>query len=290
LLGGLYDRDMSYGALIPIDSPERKVKEILERFELKEGTINFYYGKVRNGKTYAATADIIELLSRGEIVIANWDVKFDYFDERESFWHVFFKTLVGKRYFYRFDSRNFYYFAPDSPRLPLVQNLRKEIGVHIFIDEGQWVLNSHVRSVDEDSQKLVLTNGHYFRSLNIISQRAGNVIKDYRSQVTFWYLCQKKLSWPFVVFQKTIIEDMVDDYPDEESDDNKRQVYFANRRVFEAYNTHGMRQGERIREREFEVYRLSFGDKIRLMVRAIMPARTRAPLKRARRVPDSIPN
>jgi len=59
--------------------------EIYNLFAPVEGLNAVYYGKVRNGKTYAATADIIELLQRGEIVYANWNISFEGFDERESF-------------------------------------------------------------------------------------------------------------------------------------------------------------------------------------------------------------
>jgi len=176
-----------------------------------------------------------------------------------------------------------------------VRQLRKEVGVHIFIDEGQWVLNSHTRNVDEDSQKLVLTNGHFCRSLNIISQRAGNVIKDYRSQVTFWYKCEKKISWPWVIFQKTIIEDMVEDYPDEESENNTRQVYFASKTVFMAYNTHGMRDKDANRiERSYEVYKLTLGERIKLLCSFALPRNPRLRVRLSAPVRgvegDSIPN
>jgi len=265
---------MSYGRLVTSEA-EKKVTEIFERFREEEGTINFYYGKVRNGKTYAATADILGLLRRGEVVIANWNVNFQGFDERTSFWHLFFKTVAGKRYFYNFKPGNFYYFPPDADRVPLINKLRKEVAVHIFIDEGQWILNSHDKTRDDNAQKLVLTNGHYCRSLNIISQRPQNVKLDYRSQVNFWYKCEKKLSWPWVIFQKTIIEDVkADQVPDEEHESNTRQVYFASRSVFNAYNTHGFREHDATyRQRDMDVYSLNFAAKIRAMLMALWPAR-----------------
>jgi len=247
---------MGFG--IALDDHEKNTEEIINLFKPQEGTIAFYYGKVRNGKTYNATADIWELLQRGEVVIANWIVDFKGFDERESFARSFFKFLLGREYYFHYKADNFYFFAPDSDRLPLVKKLRKEVGVHIFIDEGQWVLNSHNRKVDEDSQKLVLTNGHFCRSLNIISQRPGNVLKDYRSQVTFWYKCEKVMAWPFLIFKKTIIEDMKEDMPDEESEDNKSKVYFAKKWIMESYDTHFMRDKDAVHRRsEFDLYRLS---------------------------------
>ena len=59
--------------------------EILALFKPVEGQLAFYHGRVRNGKTYSATADILELLRRGEVVWANWKIDFSGFDERDSF-------------------------------------------------------------------------------------------------------------------------------------------------------------------------------------------------------------
>jgi hypothetical protein len=263
---------MSFGKLL--EEHQKRNQEILDLFRPEEGTIGFYYGKVRNGKTYAATADIWDLLRKGEVVIANWLIDFKGFDERTSFSRAFFKFLTFRKYYFDYKPDNLYYFPPDSERLPLVKKLRKEVGVHIFIDEGQWVLNSHHKTVDEDSQKLVLTNGHFCRSLNIISQRPGNVLKDYRSQVTFWYRCQKIISWPVLIFKKTIIEDMIEDYPDEESDENKTKVYFADKFILNSYNTHGMRDADAIyRGSAFDVYELKFAQRLALLGSFFVPGR-----------------
>jgi hypothetical protein len=251
---------------------QKNTAEILDLFKPAEGTIAFYYGKVRNGKTYAATADILNLLKSGEVVFANWHIDFDGYDERSSFRVALVKFVFGRRDFFEYKKSNFHYFSPTTAPHDLVKQLNKLVGVHIFIDEGHWLLNSHTRNPDVEAQKLILTNGHYCRSLNIVSQRPGNVLKDYRSQVHFWYKCQKKLTWPMLIFQKTIIEDMKDDYPDEDSEENKIQVYLANKEVYMAYNTHAFRGDDAIeKSADFEVYRTKGWQRLVLLISFLVP-------------------
>jgi len=246
--------------------------EIMKMFVPVEGQVSFYYGRIRNGKTYAATADILDLLKRGEIVYANWMVKFDGFDERDSFKHVLVKSFFGRKDFFYYSPENFHYFHPDDIDVAL---LGKLVNVHIFIDEGQWIFNSHVRNPDEEKRKLILHNGHYCRSLNIISQRPSNVFKDMRSQVNVWYKCEKRLSFPFLLFERTTYEDMKEDMPDEENPSGHK-IYFAKKEVYEAYNTHAMRGTDAIDEPvAFNAYETSLMDRLYLLISFMVPARFR---------------
>jgi len=262
-------------------SRELITQEIWDLFRPQEGFNSVYYGRVRNGKTYAATADIIELLERGEIVYANWNVNFEGFDERYSKRHVFFKLLFGKKYFYAYSKDNFHSFHPDdleNPQADLnMKQLGRLVGVHVFIDEGQWLLNSHSRNPDPEAQALVLTNGHYCRSLNIVSQRPSNVFKDYRSQVNFWFKCEKKMQKPFLVFQKTIIEDMKDDMPDEESEYNKTVVYLAKKAIYQSYDRWAFRDAEAVeRTAKFDAYRTNMFQRLGMLLGFFVPGRIKA--------------
>jgi len=255
-----------------LSQEQKKTEEIINLFSPQEGTIAFYYGKVRNGKTYAATADILGLLERGEVVFANWNIDFNDFDERRNFRVALIKFVFGRSYFFKYKKDNFHYFSPATAPAVLVRRLNKLVNVHIFMDEGQWILNSHNRNPDPEAQALVLTNGHYCRSLNIISQRPSNVFKDYRSQVHFWYKCEKKLTWPWLIFSKTIIEDMKDDLPDEESESNKVQIYFAKKKVFQAYNRWAFRGADAIdNNAEFEVYKTMFEQRLMIVLSFFVP-------------------
>lgn len=236
---------------------EKRTEEILELFAPVEGQVSFYYGRIRNGKTYAATSDILDLLRRGEVVYANWNIDFQGFDERDSLTYLFFKWLFGKRHFYDIKKSNFHYFHPDD--IDII-TLGKLVNVHIFIDEGQWIFNSHVRFPDPEKQKLILHNGHYCRSLNIISQRPSNVFKDMRSQMNVWYKCEKFTLGPIVLFHRSEIQDMKDDMPDEEKILG-RKMYMLDKKVAKAYSTHAMREKDAVEMiPDFDVYRLTTGE------------------------------
>jgi len=263
---------MSQGTLL-----EMKTEEIFSIFEPVEGLNTVYYGKVRNGKTYAATADILELLERGEIVYANWNIDFEGLDERKSFARVLMKFLFGKPIFYNFKKENFHYIDLTVFNKPeFLGELNRLVGVHLFIDEGQWVLPSLDKNFSPElveKMKLVLHGGHYCRSLNIITQRPVNISKTTRSQINTWFLCEKLMSWPFLLFRKSSISDMVDDLPDETSVDSVKLYWpWNNRRVFGAYNTHGMRGKDAIESVvDFEVYVSSFWERLGLLWSLLRP-------------------
>ncbi len=259
---------------------QEATEEIMNWFAPVEGETAFYYGKIRNGKTYSATADILELLERGEVVYANWHINWDGFDERDSFFRAVLKFFFRKQTFFKFDKSNFHYFSPDLPKEQIIALLGNLVNVHIFIDEGQWMFNSHLKNHDDETRKLILHNGHYCRSLNIISQRPSNVMKDMRSQINVWYKCEKRISWPFLVFQRTTFEDMKDDLPNEEMPSGRPKTYIASKRVLKAYSTHAMR-GKDAKEEiaKFEVYSLSAMDRFWLLLSWFDP---RPALKRRR--------
>lgn len=230
-------------------------EQIMQLFRPVEGQIAVYYGKIRNGKTYAATADILELVKRGETVYANWKVDVTDYDERNDFWVVLTKFFFGKNLFFKYKATSFHYFHPDDIDIAFLGRL---VNAHIFIDEGQWIFNSHTKDHDPEKRKLIFHNGHYCRSLNIITQRPINIFKDMRSQVHIWYKCEKKLSFP-LMFQKTQFEDMKDDLPDETVEKPPVTVYMARNSVLRAYNTHAMRADDAILQvPDFEAYTLSY--------------------------------
>lgn len=243
-------------------------EQVMELFRPVEGQIALYYGRIRNGKTYAATADILELLARGETVFANWNIQVNDFDERSSFRALFAKFLGARDTFFVYKSSNFHYFHPDDIDISMLGRL---VNAHVFIDEGQWVFNSHTKDHDPEKRKLIFHNGHYCRSLNIITQRPINVFKDMRSQVHVWYKCEKKLSFPFLMFQRSRIEDMKDDLPDEEQI-LETKVYFASKRVLNSYNTHSMRADDALMQiPQFEAYRLNSVQILLSMVDLLTP-------------------
>jgi len=263
--------------------------EILSRFASVEGFNSVYYGKTRQGKTRTATADILELLKRGETVVANWNIEVPEYDERTDFMAVFVRFIFRKDLFFKYKKENFYYIDPikliDGTGEQNVSWLNKLVDAHVFIDEGQWVLPSLDRSFSPDvleKMKLVLHGGHYCRSLNIITQRHQNISKNTRSQINVWHRCVKRFDiFGYILFQRWSIEDMKNDEP-VEFDEEDRAVgtlksYLAHKAtdpVFKAYNTHGMREKDAIElPRAFEAYSLTSWDKFKLLVTFLIPAR-----------------
>jgi len=223
---------------------QQRTSEILNFFSPVEGINTVYYGRVRNGKTYAATCDILDLLKRGEIVYANWNIDFSGFDQRDSFGIAVMKLFFGRKFFYNFSKGNFHYFSPDDIDIPFLGRL---VGVHVFIDEGQWIFNSHIRDPEPEKRKLILHGGHYCRTLNIITQRPTNIFKDIRSQISIWYKCEKRFHiGSFILFQRHEIQDMKEDIPDEEVESGRPKTYIGDPKIFASYNTHGMRADDAI--------------------------------------------
>lgn len=272
--------------------------EIFEMFEPVEGFNTVYYGKIGNGKTRNATADILELLNRGEIVFANWSIDFQGFNELEDKRVIFSKFVGGRKQFFKFDKSNFHYLDPQD----LIENktgsnvhlLSRLVGAHLFIDEGQWLFNSLERHDPNDADsvdklKLVLHGRHYCRSLNVITQRPSNINKNIRSQVHIWYRCVKRFQmFGWIIFERWAIEDMKDDLPVEfittynregkavkDTPNGQRKTYFVNTRtdkIFPAYNTHAMRSADAIRPvPKFEVYSVDFKDRLRLLLQTHIP-------------------
>lgn len=251
---------------------QERTKEIFEIFRPVEGLNIVYYGQVRNGKTYAATADIIDLLRAGHIVYANWQIDLEDFDERQDFWRVLFKFVFRKKYFYKFKKENFHYFPPDDIDIGKLGNL---VGVDLFIDEGQWIFNSHVKDQDPEKRKLVLHGGHYCRTLNVITQRPVNIFKDIRSQVHIWYKCVKRLQLgSFILFQRFEYQAMLDDLPDEDEPAGRPKTYIGDKKIFNSYNTHGMRSSSAVEpQRQMEVYALTKPQMLAQMWRLVAPRR-----------------
>lgn len=299
-------------------TPQEITDEIYDLFEPQEGFNCVYYGKIGNGKTRNATADILELLSHGEVVFANWKIDFRGFNELENKKVIFSKFLGGRRNFFNFDKSNFHYLDYDAlinDEQNQIEYLNKLVGAHLFIDEGQWIFNSLEKAGNKDEgaiakTKLILHGRHYCRSLNVITQRATNIHKNIRSQVHIWYRCVKVFSfWKFIIFQRWAIEDMKDDMPVElitkydregraikDAPNGKLKTYFVNiktDKVFPAYNTHAMRSADSIYlPPVFEAYNLDFKDRFGLLFRTTLPTLARlgkALQGRRKKAPSELP-
>jgi len=241
--------------------------DLVDIFEASEGSINMYYGLIGNGKTYSATADILELLKQGKVVYANWHIKVKDFDDREAFWPLFFNTVLFKSLFFKIPcSENLHYFDPEQfdSTGELVEWLSSLNDCHIFFDEGQDMFDSYEGTkFSKAKRRLILHTRHYHRTLNIISQRPTAIQVSARGNVNRFYKCVKIASWPWPRFARFEFQQMTGETVDENVDPISKKTYWASKDVFEAYNTDYLAQGiKKSQAVFFEAFELDFKDKM----------------------------
>jgi hypothetical protein len=247
------------------------IGELVDVFEAQEGEIQHIIGKTGNGKTYEGTRRALELLKQGCIVYTTWNLILpDYYDEREDWTKLFWKTLFFRKRFYKFDYKHNWKFL-DIDRPDLIQFVSGLTDCTVFLDEGQDIFDSRER-IDKSSRKILTRTRHMKKTLIIISQRAQAVDVTARANVTFYYKCIKTWAWfwPFKTYFKV--------YRTEEMDINNFPIWedlstdwtaplwkshFGNKAVYSAFNSWYLRAGvPKSQEVHFEAYDLSTFQKI----------------------------
>jgi len=274
--------------------------ELVGYFPAPEGSINLYYGKIGNGKTYAATADIIELLKQGKVVYANWHISVKDFDDRESLLMVSMNAILGRKRFFRIPcAENLYYFDVDKGvfdhtgkqiaffegTAEAVEYFSKLTDCNIFWDEGQDMFDSYEGTkFSKAKRRLILHTRHYHRTLNIITQRPTAIQVSARGNVNRFYKCVKIASWPWPRFARYEFQDMVGETVDENAEPVSQKTYFGSAEVFGAYNTSYLAQGiVKSQHVAFQAFDLSLRDK--LAAARTLLGRLK-PTKRGRARPD----
>lgn len=243
---------------------------LIDVFKASEGSINMYYGLIGNGKTYSATSDILDLLKQGKVVYANWHIKVEDFDDRENIFMIIMNTILGKKRFYKIPcAKNLHYFDPEQfeTMQELVDWLSNLNDCHIFFDEGQDMFDSYEGTrFSKSKRRLILHTRHYHRTLNIISQRPTAIQVSARGNVNRFYKCVKLASWPWIRFARFEFQQMSGETVDETAEPISIKTYWANNKVFKAYNTDYLAQGiQKSQEVFFEAYDLTFKQKLILL-------------------------
>jgi hypothetical protein len=252
---------------------------LLEVFKASEGSINMYYGMIGNGKTYAATSDILDLLEQGKVVYANWRIVTEDHDDRDSLWFLFFNLLLFKKRFYRIPcAQNLYFFDVDQgcfnhkgdkiasfdSLADVVEFFSARTDCEIFWDEGQDMFDSYEGTkFSKAKRRLILHTRHYHRTLNIISQRPTAIQVSARGNVNRFYKCIKVASWPWPRFARYEFQAMTGETVDETVDPVSAKTYWGRSKVFNAYNTDYLAEGiEKSQNVFFEAWDLSFKEKV----------------------------
>jgi len=268
--------------------------DLIDIFSASEGSINMYYGLIGNGKTYAATSDILELLKQGKVVYCNWRIVVPNFDDRESFWHVFFNLILFRKRFYKIPcAKNLHFFDPESFESTgaLVEWLSKLNDCHIFFDEGQDMFDSYEGTkFSKAKRRLILHTRHYHRTLNIISQRPTAIQVSARGNVNRFYKCVKLASWPWVRFARFEFQEMTGETVNELAEPISKKTYWGSNRVFNSYNTDYLAEGiPKSQAVFFEAFDLNFVERIKALYRIFAKKNKPQVLEAASAVSDNPP-
>jgi len=246
--------------------------DLLEIFSASEGSINMYYGMIGNGKTYAATADILELLKKGKVVYCNWHINVEDFDDRTNFWFALRNFLLFRKKYFKIPcSENLHFFDPEnfSTTGGLVEWLSNLNDCEIFFDEGQDMFDSYEGTrFSKAKRRLILHTRHYHRTLNIISQRPTAIQVSARGNVNRFYKCVKLATWPWIRFARFEFQQMVGETVDENSEPVSKKTYWGRNYVFRAYNTDYLAEGiPKSQQVFFEAFELNFKERFKALYR-----------------------
>jgi len=266
--------------------------DLVDYFSANEGSINMIYGKIGNGKTYCATAMILDLLDQGKVVYCNWHIEVQDFDDRKSFLRILKNIILfRKRFFVIPESKNLHYFDPEqfSTTGDLVEWLSNLNDCEIFFDEGQDMFDSYEGTkFSKAKRRLILHTRHYHRTLNIISQRPTAIQVSARGNVNRFYKCVKLFAFPFLPPRFAVYEfqDMTGETVDEESEPVSVRRYWGKSRVFNAYNTDYLAEGiPKSQKVFFDAYDLTFTERFVALWFTIFKPRSQTPY-----VPLGIPS
>jgi len=242
-------------------------QKLIDLWVPEDGTIDVIYGHIGNGKTYAATADILSRLRRGEVVYCNWRIDFKGVDQRDNLLAILGSILGLKRNFYRFNPGNLHYIELDDA---FIESFEKLTDCAVYLDEGHVIFDSYQHAKFSLRKRAsILHTRHFNRSIVIVSQRPTAVHVSARANVNRFYKCEALIRWPFTIFRKTEYQDMVNESVDEEKP-TRSKYYFASRRIFKAYNSKYLRGGiEKRSDVDFDGFTMPYWSRWGLLFRYI---------------------
>lgn len=255
--------------------------DLLSLFEAAEGEITQRYGRIGMGKTYGATVDVLDELSRGHTVYVNWRINFDGFDQRESWIFVIGSILFPwKRKFYNFPKENLKYIEIDENFIDTFSQLTD---CSVYLDEGHVVFDSYeMAKMSMKKRTAVLHTRHFNRSIHIISQRPTAVHRMMRANVNRFYKYERLMKSPVLLFRRTEFQDMIDENVDEEQP-LSRKLYFGKAKIFKMYNSKYLRGDlQTSQDLNVEAYRVSIIGSLILLFRLALQSLSRRRAKQAK--------
>lgn len=216
-----------------------KTKEIIDYLLQTEADIKLYFGKIRNGKTYIATADIIKLLNQGHVVYCNWKVQWQGYNQWENWFYRFLGLIGLKKTFVSYPKENLHYLPIDSQ---FYSKFEKLTDCDVFLDEGHMAFDSYLATKMELGRRVaILGTGHFNRSIRIISQRPTNIHVQMRGNVNIFVQCEKVWSFGINIFRKTFYEEMTPQETVDLEQPGPSRLYIGRRKIYEAYDSKYLR-------------------------------------------------
>lgn len=266
--------------------------DLLDLFPPHAGEITQYYGRIGGGKTYAATADVLEKLRRGKVIYANWKINYNGTDERQSIaWVLLSLLFPWRKRFYVFPKDNLRYFefsdawARSQGYKDFMDWFASRTDCEIYGDEGHVMFDSYQGiKMSIEKRAAVLHTRHFDRSIHIISQRPTAIHISMRANVNRFYRCQCIWSWgSFVRFKRTEFQDMMNETVDEDEEKViSEKFYWGKNSVFDAYDTKYLRGTIEPSQRVlFKAYDFSYPQRFVLFLDDVIGSPKKRPKKLA---------
>ena len=184
---------------------KEKEIQLLDILPTIEGQITQRYDRIGQGKTYAATVDVLDELKRGHIVYCNWQIDYDGYDQSRSPLYLLGSLLFPwKNKLLSFPASNLRFISVDEN---FIENFAKLTNCSVYLDEGHVAFDSYEMAKMSMAKRVaVLHTRHFDRAIHIISQRPTAVHRVLRANVNRFYKYEKFGSkWPFIIFRRTCL-------------------------------------------------------------------------------------
>lgn len=239
-----------------------------------EGEITQRYGRIGQGKTYAATVDVLDELKRGHTVYTNWHIDFEGFDQTRSPFYLLATLLFPwKNKLIVVGKENLKFINVDEH---FITNFSKLTNCSVYLDEGHVAFDSYeMAKMSMDKRVAVLHTRHFDRAIHIISQRPTAVHRVLRANVNRFYKYEKfGKKWPFILFRRTEYQDMTDETVDEEQPLSVK-LYLLNRKIARSYNSKYLRGDLELSKPDVKVMKLPYYKRFYLLLKVLFSPQAR---------------
>lgn len=238
--------------------------DLLSLIPPNEGEITQRFGRIGQGKTYGATADVLDDLRRGRVVYVNWKIDYEGWNQQRDLLFIIGGLLFPWRTtYYDYPKENLKFIAVD---VDFIKNFSKLTNCIVYLDEGHVVFDSYeMAKMSMEKRVSVLHTRHFDRSIHIISQRPTAIHRMLRANVNRFYEYRKLLSWP-LIFMRTEYQDMTEETVDLDKP-IARKFYLGRKRIMNAYNSKYLRgtMGDS-QTLKFTAYKVNYIEKIWLLL------------------------